>query len=171
MGLVGLASPRTASGPPQPLTDDEDTRSWVPLQYHRINTRHLFPRSSLAFPATRIPSLLVLFLEVATVQDHLGQPASVGDLQDLCVAVAADQTTTSETNNRALQISSISGHGVSSSDQPPSWHRLGPLHVPLETERCRHRAVAIPIVAVGGLVAVRLGQQCAEPQQPNVAQL
>ena len=37
--MVGLASPRTASGPPQPLTDDEDTRSKVPLQYHRINTR------------------------------------------------------------------------------------------------------------------------------------
>jgi hypothetical protein len=32
-----------------------------------------------------------------------------------------------------------------------SRHRLGPLHVPLETQRCRHVAVAIPIVAVGAL--------------------
>jgi hypothetical protein len=27
--------------------------------------------------------------------------------------------------------------------RPPLWHRLGPLHVTLETQRCRHGAVAI----------------------------
>ena len=36
--------------------------------------------------------------------------------------------------------------------RPPSWHRLGPLHVPLEAMRCRHRAVAISIVSVASLV-------------------
>ena len=44
-----------------------------------------------------------------------------------------------------------------------------PTHVPLEAKRCRHGAVAIPIVAVGGLVAVSPRQQCAHPQQPDVA--
>src|SRR5262249_55989496 len=34
---------------------------------------------------------------------------------------------------------------------PPSWHRLGPLHVPLEAKRARDVAVAIPVVAVVGL--------------------
>ena len=32
--------------------------------------------------------------------------------------------------------------------QPPSRHRLGPLPVALETQRCRHGAVAIAIVAI-----------------------
>jgi len=34
-------------------------------------------------------------------------------------------------------------------------NRLGPFHVRLETERRRHGAVAIPMIAVGGLVTVR----------------
>jgi hypothetical protein len=53
---------------------------------------------------------------------------------------------------------------------PPSWHRLGPVHVPLEAKRCRHVAVAIPIVAIGDLIAFRPCQQRAQPQQPDVAQ-
>ena len=40
--------------------------------------------------------------------------------------------------------------------------------MPLETERCRHCAVAVPVVAVGGFVAERPGQQRAHPQQPDV---
>ena len=56
-----------------------------------------------------------------------------------------------------------------SHNAPPSWHRLGPLHVPLEAKLCGHRAVAIPIVAVGGLIAVGPRQQRAQPQQPDVA--
>src|SRR5271165_858033 len=35
---------------------------------------------------------------------------------------------------------------------PRSWHRLGPLDMPLEAKRFRHVAVAIPEVAVGGFV-------------------
>lgn len=31
-----------------------------------------------------------------------------------------------------------------SEEPPPSWHRLGPLHMPVEAQRCRHGAVAIP---------------------------
>jgi hypothetical protein len=50
----------------------------------------------------------------------------------------------------------------------PSWHRLGPLHMPLESKGCGHGAVAIPIVAIRGLVAVNLGEQRAQPQQPDV---
>ena len=52
-------------------------------------------------------------------------------------------------------------------ERPPSWHRLGPLHVPLEAQRCRHGTVAIPIVAIACLVAVRPRQQCPQPQQPD----
>src|ERR1700747_1408116 len=36
-------------------------------------------------------------------------------------------------------------------------HRLGPSDMPLEAKRSRHVAVAIPIVAVGGLVGVGAG--------------
>ena len=45
-------------------------------------------------------------------------------------------------------------HSRGGTQRPSSWHRLGPGDVPLEAQRCRHRAVAIPIVAVGGIVAV-----------------
>jgi hypothetical protein len=38
-----------------------------------------------------------------------------------------------------------------SDDPPPSWHRLGPLQMPLKAQRCRHRAVAVPVVLVAGL--------------------
>jgi hypothetical protein len=38
---------------------------------------------------------------------------------------------------------------------PPSWHCLGPGNMPLKAKRCRHVAVAIPIVSVGGLVTAR----------------
>ena len=49
---------------------------------------------------------------------------------------------------------------ASGSDDPPlSPHRLGPLHVPLVAKRCRERAIAIPIDAVGGLVTVGARQQ------------
>ena len=37
--------------------------------------------------------------------------------------------------------------------RPPSWHRLGPLHVPLVAQRCRHVAVAVSADTVGGLIA------------------
>ena len=40
--------------------------------------------------------------------------------------------------------------------------------MPLETERCRHGAVAIPIVAVTSLVSVGTGQQRPRPKQPNL---
>ena len=52
---------------------------------------------------------------------------------------------------------------------PPSWHRLGPLHMSFEAKRFRHGAVAIPIVAVGRVVAAGPRQQRAQPQQPDVA--
>src|SRR4029077_3430702 len=45
--------------------------------------------------------------------------------------------------------------GIAHRPDRPSPHRLGPLDVPLEAQRCRHRALAIPIVAVGGLVSAR----------------
>jgi hypothetical protein len=38
--------------------------------------------------------------------------------------------------------------------RPPSWHRLGPLHVPLEAKRSRHVAVAIPQLHITRGVAV-----------------
>jgi hypothetical protein len=40
-------------------------------------------------------------------------------------------------------------------EPPPSCHRLGPLHVPLEAKWFRQRAVAIPIVPMGGFVTKR----------------
>ena|ERR1700682_5243475 len=55
-----------------------------------------------------------------------------------------------------------------SEDPPPSRHRLAPGDMSLEAKRCRHGAVAVPIVAVGVLVTVSLGQQRPEPQQPDV---
>jgi hypothetical protein len=39
-----------------------------------------------------------------------------------------------------------------------SWHRIGPRDVPFEATRCRHRAVAIPIVAIASLVPLGSGQ-------------
>jgi predicted DNA-binding transcriptional regulator AlpA len=48
--------------------------------------------------------------------------------------------------------------------QLPSWHRLGPLHVPFEAQGCRHVAVAIPIAAIGGLITVRSRQLSPQPQ-------
>jgi len=56
-----------------------------------------------------------------------------------------------------------------SDDPPPSCHRLDPLHVPLEAKRGRHRAVTLPIVAIGGVVAMGSCQQRPQPQQPDVA--
>ena len=38
-----------------------------------------------------------------------------------------------------------------------------------EAKGCRHGAVAIPIVAIGGLVVLRAGEQRTHPQQPDVA--
>src|SRR5258707_15170777 len=35
-----------------------------------------------------------------------------------------------------------------SDDPPPSPHRLGPLQMTLKAKRCRHRAVATPMVVV-----------------------
>jgi hypothetical protein len=51
-------------------------------------------------------------------------------------------------------------------DRPPSWHRLGPRDMPLVAKRSRLVAVAVPIVAIGGVVAMGSCQQCAQPQQP-----
>ena len=44
------------------------------------------------------------------------------------------------------------------------WHRLGLGDMPLEAKGCRHVAVAIPIVAVAGVVATRAGEQRTQPQ-------
>src|SRR4051812_14835801 len=41
--------------------------------------------------------------------------------------------------------------------------------MPLEAKRSRHGTIAIPIVAVGGVVTVRPGEQRSQPQQPDVA--
>jgi HK97 family phage major capsid protein len=38
--------------------------------------------------------------------------------------------------------------------RPPSWHRLGPLDMPLEAKRCRHVAVEIPEMRVRRGIAV-----------------
>jgi hypothetical protein len=46
---------------------------------------------------------------------------------------------------------------------------VGPLHVPVEAKRFRHVAVAIPEVRVRCGIAVSPGQQCAQPQQQDVA--
>ena len=62
-----------------------------------------------------------------------------------------------ETNFRESQLSS-SSRRVSFPGRPPSWDRLGPLRVPLEAKLSGNRAVAIPIVAVRGFVAVSLCQ-------------
>ena len=53
--------------------------------------------------------------------------------------------------------------------RPPSWHRLGPRDMSFVAKRSRHVAVAVPIVAIGGVVAMGSCQQCAQPQQPDVA--
>ena len=47
-------------------------------------------------------------------------------------------------------------------------HRLGPRHVGLETQLLCHLSVAIPIVAIGDIVAMCLSQERPEPQQPNL---
>jgi hypothetical protein len=52
---------------------------------------------------------------------------------------------------------------------PLSWHRLGPGDMPLEAKGSRHVAVATAVVAIGGVVAMGSYQQCAQPQQPNLA--
>src|SRR5277367_3034700 len=54
--------------------------------------------------------------------------------------------------------------------RPSLWHRLGPRHVPLEAERCRHVAVAIPEVCVSRGIAVSPSQQSPQSQQPDVTQ-
>jgi hypothetical protein len=54
-------------------------------------------------------------------------------------------------------------------DRPPLWHRLGPRDMALEAKRSRHVAVAIPAFAIAGIIAVSLRQQCAQPQQQDVA--
>jgi hypothetical protein len=46
---------------------------------------------------------------------------------------------------------------------------LWPLHVPLKGRRCRHGAVAIPIVAVDALVAENLFEQRTHPQHLDIA--
>jgi len=52
---------------------------------------------------------------------------------------------------------------------PASWHCFSPRDMPLKLKRSRHIAVAIPIVAIGGVVAIGSCQQCAQPQQPYSA--
>src|SRR5436190_23286230 len=73
--------------------------------------------------------------------------------------------------DRLLRLSYVAfiETGARPSDYQRSYHRLGDRHVPLEANLCGHRAVAIPIVAVGGVVAVSPGPQRAEPQQPVLA--
>jgi hypothetical protein len=44
-------------------------------------------------------------------------------------------------------------------EQPLSWHRLGPLDMPLVAKRFRHVAVAVPEVRVSRVIAVSLRQQ------------
>ena len=44
-----------------------------------------------------------------------------------------------------------------------SRHRLGPRDMSFVAKLCGHRAVAIPIVAVGGVVTVALSQQRLQP--------
>src|SRR5262249_4633928 len=51
----------------------------------------------------------------------------------------------------------------------PSWHRLGPRHMPLEAKRSGHIAIALLESAVGVVVAVGAGQQRTKAQQPDVA--
>jgi hypothetical protein len=53
-------------------------------------------------------------------------------------------------------VAMIDGNGVMveakinrGADRSPSWHRLGPRDMPLEAERCRHRAEAQSGVALG----------------------
>jgi hypothetical protein len=58
---------------------------------------------------------------------------------------------------------------VTAPTQLPSLHRLGPRDMPVKLKRCRHVAVAIPIVAIGGVVAMGSCQQSPQPQQPDVA--
>ena len=53
---------------------------------------------------------------------------------------------------------------IRDAERPPSWHRLGPGDMPREAKRCRHRLVAVPIVAIARLVALCPRQQRADPQ-------
>jgi hypothetical protein len=41
--------------------------------------------------------------------------------------------------------------------------------MPVEAKRFRHVAVAIPVVAIAGIVTVSPRQKSAEPQQPDLA--
>jgi hypothetical protein len=43
---------------------------------------------------------------------------------------------------------------------PPSWHCLGPGDMPFEAKRFRIVAVAIPIIAIGGVVAMAATRAC-----------
>src|ERR1700750_640185 len=51
-----------------------------------------------------------------------------------------------------------------------SWHRLGPRHMTLKAEVCRHLSVAVALVSVSSILAPRLCQEGAQPDQPEVGQ-
>jgi len=58
--------------------------------------------------------------------------------------------------NSRLKPTTLPGQGFQGLWRPTacvgSGHFLGPLHVPLEAERCGRRAIAVPIVTVDALV-------------------
>ena len=67
-------------------------------------------------------------------------------------------------NDEALPFSvfRLTNLGSATYGEPQrSWHCFAPCHVPFETKRCRHRAVAVAVVAIRCMVAVRLCQQGA----------
>ena len=51
------------------------------------------------------------------------------------------------------------GIGLQGDEHSTSWHGVGPGDVPLEAKRCRHVAVAISELRVGGGIAVSPRQE------------
>ena len=41
--------------------------------------------------------------------------------------------------------------------------------MPLEAQRSRHLAIAVPTVAIADAVAIGAGHPCAQPEQPDIA--
>ena len=91
--------------------------------------------------------------------------------------LAADGHIATQRSCVVLSIIATSGAGLAAQRGsqrpaiaiPSSWHCPGTRDMSLETKRCRHVAVAMPIAAIGLIVTMDSCQQCPQPQQPDVA--
>src|SRR5258705_6634630 len=83
---------------------------------------------------------------------------------------AARIASASASHRRVDPSISVNRNVTTPEGAPPSRHFLGPPHRPVEAEVSGHRAVAIPIVAIAGLVAMCPRQQRAQPQHDRLSE-